>query len=145
MLKFIFLHQCASRNLGSMIVMVIIFCTNISLQKHHSVQLWKNAYYGHVRIRLNNYVRFYQMIISNSCLIKWPIKILMQERSLEYFFDSSNFTGDLCKNFLYDDVRNSYIIILFSYMMMYWYSNNYSTLSVSLTKYHATQSYRIMS
>jgi len=38
-----------------------------TIPAHHSVQLCKNAYYGHVRIRLNNYVRFYQIIISNSC------------------------------------------------------------------------------
>jgi len=44
--------------------------SQISWLLHQSVQLCKNAYYGHVRIRLNNYVRFYQIIISNSCLIK---------------------------------------------------------------------------
>jgi len=44
---------------------------------HQSVQLCKNAYFCHVRTRLNKYVRFYQIIISNSCLIKWPIKIIM--------------------------------------------------------------------
>jgi len=30
------------------------------LDLHHSVQLFKNAYHGHIRIRLNNYVSFYQ-------------------------------------------------------------------------------------
>jgi len=75
---------------------------------HHSVQLCKNPYYGHVRIRLNNYIRFYHMIISNSCLLSDQSKQLCKK-------DVSNISL-ISLTLQQDYVRNSYIIILYCCM-----------------------------